>query len=89
MDATKSDDWSIGERAQRVYDEKIRLQVERQHIGEFLVLDIETEDYEVDSNRHLALERAEARHPGGQFYILRVGYPAAVHLGGRFTVNPS
>ena len=53
------------------------------------MLDIETEDYVVAPNRQLALERAEVRHPRGQFYISRVGYPAAVHLRGRFTVNPS
>jgi hypothetical protein len=77
----------IGERAQRLYEEKIRSIVEPMHSGEYLVLDVEAEDYEVDADRRRALERAEAKHPGGLFYILRIGYPAAVHLGGRFTVN--
>jgi len=80
---------AIGERAQRLYEEKIRSVVEPMHNGEFLVLDVEAGDYEVDADRRRALERAEAKHPGGLFYILRIGYPAAVHLGGRFTVNRS
>jgi hypothetical protein len=87
MVTKQEDSQAIGERAQHLYEEKIRPHVELAHRGEFLVLDTETGDYEVDADRHCALERAEARRPGGEFYILRVGYPAAVHLGGRFAVN--
>ncbi len=78
---------AIGERAERLYEEKIRSGVESEHRGKLLVFDIDTEEYEIDLDRHRALERAESRHSEGQFYILRVGYPAAVHLGGRFAVN--
>lgn len=74
----------ICERGEALYNQQIRAQVEPEHRGKFLVLDIETGDYEMDADRHAALNRAEARHPGGQLYILRIGYPTAINIGGRY-----
>jgi hypothetical protein len=72
----------IVERGQALYDQQIRTTVEPEHNGKFLVLDVETGDYEVDTDSRAAFDRAEARRHGGPFYILRVGYPTAVRLGG-------
>jgi hypothetical protein len=72
----------IVERGQALYDQQIREKVEPQHNGKFLVLDIETGEYEVDMDSRAAFDRADAKRPGAPFYILRVGYPTAVRLGG-------
>lgn len=72
----------IVERGQALYDQQIRGKVEPEHNGKFLVLDIETGDYEVDTDSRAAFDRADAKRPGAPFYILRVGYPTAVRLGG-------
>jgi hypothetical protein len=72
----------IIEQGQALYDQQIRDKVEPQHNGKFLVLDIETGEYEVDADSRAAFDRAAAKRPGAPFYILRVGYPTAVRLGG-------
>jgi hypothetical protein len=72
----------IVERGQALYDQQIRAIVEPEHNGKFLVLDIETGGYELDMDSRAAFDRAEAKRPGAPFYILRVGYPTAVRLGG-------
>jgi hypothetical protein len=72
----------IVEQGQTLYDQQIREKVEPQHNGKFLVLDIETGEYEVDRDSRAAFDRADAKRPGAPFYILRVGYPTAVRLGG-------
>jgi hypothetical protein len=76
----------IVRRGEEIYQRDLRAQVEAGHRGEFLVLDIETGSYEIDRDEVAAVDRAMAKNPDGARYILRVGYPAAHRLGGRFTV---
>ena len=73
----------IVQRGQVLYDQQIRAHVEASHPGKFLVLDIETGDYEIDADDVAALQRAKAKHPDAAFYILRVGTPTAYRLGGQ------
>ncbi len=77
----------IVRRGQALYEERIRREVEADHRGEFLVLDIDTGDYEVDADEVAAVHRAIAKHPKGRRFILRIGYPAAHRLGGRWSVS--
>jgi hypothetical protein len=77
----------IVQRGQALYDQQIRPKVEPEHNGKFLVLDIETGDYEIDADSYAAYERAAARRPDAPFYLLRVGFPTAVKFGGRSLVT--
>ncbi len=52
--------------------------------GEFLALDVETGEYELDEDKLTAIDRARTKRCDAPLYILRVGYPTAVKLGGRF-----
>lgn len=70
----------IVRRGQALYDQQIRDKLDATHKGKFLVLDIETGEYEVDANELAALQRAKAKHPDAALYILRVGYPMAYRL---------
>jgi hypothetical protein len=74
----------IARRGQEYYDQFLRAKVESEHKGEFLVLDVETGDYELDESELAALDRAEAKHPQSVFYTLRVGYRGAHRIGARF-----
>ncbi len=71
----------IAQRGQAIYDQQIRAQVETAHRGEFLVLNVETGEYEIDHNELTALQRAKTKNPDGAFYILRIGATAAYRLG--------
>jgi predicted polyphosphate/ATP-dependent NAD kinase len=77
----------IVRRGKELYERDLRAKVEPYHQGQFLVLDIETGDCEIDADELLALERAIAKHPHGARYILRVGFPTAHQLGGRSMVG--
>jgi len=76
-------------RGEAIYAEQIRSHVEPAHCGEFLVVDIETGDYEIDPDDLAATKRALASHPDAVLYGLRIGSPVAYRLGGRFAVLPS
>lgn len=77
----------IVQRGQALYDQQIRAMVEASHKGKFLVLDIETGEYEIDANELTALKRAKSKNPDAALYIMRVGYPTAYRLGGHSMVT--
>lgn len=79
----------IAERGQALYDHQVRGKVEPNYKGKYLVLDIETGEYEIDDYELAALERAKAKSPDAALYMLRVGYSSAYRMGGRGLVTPS
>ena len=70
-------------RGEAIYREKIRSLVEPQEHGKFVVIDVETGDYELDANDATATKRLQKRRPEAVIYGLRVGYRAAYSFGGR------
>jgi len=71
----------ISERGQALFDEKIRPTLGPSTRGKFLVLDVETGEYEIDRNDLAALKRLRAKRPGAPLFVLRIGYPSAYRLG--------
>src|SRR5437867_2395721 len=82
MPRTQRTDEEIGQIAEEMYRRDIRDKVMPQHKGKFLILDIESGDYEVDEDDLKAYDRLRARRPDGVFFGLRIGYKAAYTLGG-------
>ncbi|MGH8057357.1 MAG: hypothetical protein ACREOH_09000 [Candidatus Entotheonellia bacterium] len=75
----------VAARGEAIYEQQIRAEVEAEHRGKFVVIDIETSEYEIDADDLEATKRALAKRPNAVLYGLRIGYPAAYRLGGRFT----
>ncbi len=67
----------------KIYERHIRQQVEADHHGEIVAIDVDSGDYAVAESVVAAWERLISRHPDGGFWFVRVGYPAVYHLGGR------
>ena len=76
----------VATRGKAIYEERIRPLVEAVHRGKFVIIDVETGDFEIDVDDLTATKRALGKHPGAVLYGMRIGYPVAYHLGGRFTV---
>ncbi len=72
----------IARRGREMYERGIRAEVEREHDGEFLVVDVTSGDYEVGEDDDEVFELSEARNPDGLFFLMRVGRPAAHRIGG-------
>jgi len=81
MPHTRSSSAEIAERGQALYDHEIRDKLDSAVRGKFLVLDIETGEYEIDADERAALRRAQTKHPGATLYLLRIGHPTAYRLG--------
>ena len=79
----------IAERGQALFDREIRSTLSPSEQGKFLVLDIETGDYELDKDELAAIKRARVKHPQGAFYMLRVGHRTAFRLGRKAVTAPA
>ena len=63
-----------------IYNTKIKQLVEPQEKGKFLVIDVMTGDYAINSDLILAEDELEARRPDGIVYTIRIGYPAVFKI---------
>lgn len=82
MVAMNSDRERLSQRAKQIYDERIRASVEPAHVGEFVVVDVDSGDYEVGAEMLAVFDALKARRPDATTFVMRAGYPTAVTLGG-------
>ena len=58
----------IGRKGEALYQEKIKPVVDPLHYGKFVVIDVETGDYEIDKRDIVATDRLLERRPGAMTY---------------------
>ena len=73
----------IADRGTRIYDERLRQLLEPEHNGKYVVIDVETGEYELDEDHLAASDRAAAKRPGAPLYATRVGSRSLGRVGGR------
>ena len=78
---------AIATRGKEIYQRQIREKVESQHKGKFLSVDIETGDYEVDTDDLSPSMRLLAKRPEAVIYSLRIGFRAAHRIGFKFSAE--
>lgn len=71
----------IGLLARAVY-EQVRHALEKEHWGEYVAININSNDYAVAATQEEATRRMHAKHPGELPFIIRIGYRAVYHFGG-------
>lgn len=78
--------WSheqVAQRAEHLYNTKIRQQVESENnIGKMVIINVETGDYEVNENGLIAARVLQEKNPYARLFGIRIGYNVAVSLGG-------
>jgi hypothetical protein len=77
----------VESRGEAIYS-RVRGEVEPGNAGKFFVVDVESGDYEVETDDLEATTRLLARRPHAILYGLRIGHPAAYRLGLRASVEP-
>ena len=75
---------AIAEKGQKIYDESIKPLLDLdQERGKFVVIDVESGDYEIDKRGLEASRRLRQRNPNAVTYRVRIGFSAALRMGGR------
>ncbi len=77
----------VAQAAQAFYEANLKAQLEPEHTGKFLVIDVTNQDYEMDATSIDAFHRIMARHPIGERFLIRIGYRAAITVGFRGTYS--
>lgn len=73
----------VAERGTRIYEDRLRALLEPQHNGKYVVIDVDTGEYELDVEHLAASDRAAAKRPGALLYATRVGARTLGRVGGR------
>lgn len=72
---------SLYERADRIYQERLRTDLERTHLDSFIAIEPDSGDYFLGRTLSEASAAANAAHPDRRCCVLRVGHPVALHIG--------
>ena len=71
----------VCDRGEQIYEEQIKHLVEPDHNGKFIVIDIESGDYEIAENMLIAEDRLKGRRPEAVGFGARVGHNSAYDMG--------
>lgn len=67
-----------------IYERDIRPQVEADHHGEYVAIDVDSGSWAISDDLRAAAKRLRAQRPGAiDVWLLRVGYRALHHFWGR------
>ncbi|HWS89554.1 MAG TPA: hypothetical protein VN282_21460 [Pyrinomonadaceae bacterium] len=69
-------------RGKRIYDERLRGELEPDHTGRYVAVEPDTGRYFLGDTSADAVGAAHDAMPGSRFYLARVGYDAAHSIGG-------
>ena len=74
----------IARLGKEIYERDIRRQVESEHHGEYVAIDVDSGDWAIAGDLRAAAKSLRARRPEAvHVWLLRVGYRALHHFGGR------
>ena len=68
--------------ARRIYDERLRAELETSHPHMFVAIEPVSGDHFVGRTLSEAIGASRRKHPGRLAHALRVGHSATVHFGG-------
>ncbi len=73
MDSFQGSEERIVPRGREIYERRVRPGLRQEDEGAFVVIDVESGDYEVAADEEEAFARVEARRQGAMFFFSRVG----------------
>ncbi len=70
---------AIAERGQKIYEDRLKDEMEPRHKGRIIAIEVETGDYFLGDSVIEAVNKAKEKYPDKVFFIARIGYKA-VHV---------
>lgn len=72
----------VAERAKAIYSRRLQADLERNYPDQYVAIEPESGDHFLADSFGAAVAAARAAHPDRISFVIRVGHPAAIHLGG-------
>jgi hypothetical protein len=73
----------FAERGDAIFENVVQQRLRAEEIDHFVAIDIESSEYEVDTDELTACQRLRKRIPAAQIWIVRAGSPFVHRFGGR------
>jgi len=74
-------DASVGEKARLIYEEKLRVALEKKHLNQFVAIEPESGEYFLGQTLTDAIAASRAKYPDRLTHVIRVGHNAAIQFG--------
>jgi hypothetical protein len=71
----------LARRAEALYEQRWKAQLEQTHHGSFVAIDPVAEEYFLGSTLAEAFDAAKQAHPDRRFYGIRIGHAAVFEIG--------
>jgi len=72
---------AVAEKAKRIYEERLRAELEPKHRDKFVAIEPDSGDCFVGSTYGESVMAARNAHPKRISFVIRIGHEAAIHLG--------
>ena len=80
----------ISKLGEKFYLEELKDTLEKQHMGQYVVIDVEEKKYQVDPDRLIDFEKAKKEFGDKLFYIIQIGNtqnPSVNYLAKKYAWN--
>ena len=71
----------VTRRAEIIYSDQLRSDLERDHRNEFVAIEPDSGDFYLGKTPTEAMGQSRVEHPGCLSFIIRVGHTHAIHIG--------
>jgi hypothetical protein len=71
----------VAERAKAIYSQRLQAELETVHPNRFVAIEPESGEHFLADSFGGAVAAARAAHPDRISFVIRIGHPAAIHLG--------
>ena len=75
----------LARKGEQIYQNELTEKLEKEHIGRFVAIEVESKEYFLGDNQIDALTLARKKFPTKVFYLVKIGFPAVVTMSRRFT----
>jgi hypothetical protein len=72
----------VAARAKAIYGRGLQAELEASHPNEYVAIEPESGEHFLADSFGAAVAAARAAHPDRISFVIRIGHPAALHLGG-------
>jgi hypothetical protein len=70
---------NISQKGKEIYN-KLKADFENSYLGQFVAIDVDTEEYFIDSVAENALKKAKEKYPNNIFYLAKIGEAGVFRL---------
>jgi len=75
----------LAQKGEEIYTRKYKPELEHSHHGQFVAIDVISEDFFLGSTPEEAAQKAAKQNPGGFFHLIRIGYSGVYRMGTLFS----